>query len=174
MYAAWGTTPGFGLHCDDHDVFIIQIIGEKRWALYGESQMYPGHRKEDNLASLKEPKENYTLRPGDVLYLPRGHWHNVVGIGEPTIHLTVGVTNHTGVDILAHIADKLRKSDSFQFQSDIPQFSTLEEKHRYAENFKNALIAQINSDLVDAYLDASRVRFRANARSHPSFPNLSM
>ncbi|HYP53702.1 MAG TPA: cupin domain-containing protein, partial [Pyrinomonadaceae bacterium] len=34
-YAGWRTTRGFDLHWDDHDVFILQVAGRKRWSVYG-------------------------------------------------------------------------------------------------------------------------------------------
>jgi ribosomal protein L16 Arg81 hydroxylase len=30
-YVGWGTTHGFDLHWDDHDVFVLQVAGCKRW-----------------------------------------------------------------------------------------------------------------------------------------------
>jgi hypothetical protein len=41
-----------------------------------------------------------------VLYLPRGHWHAAVGLGEPSLHLTIGLTRKTGADLLHWLADE--------------------------------------------------------------------
>lgn len=39
-YAGWQTARGFDLHFDDHDVFILQVAGRKRWKVYGMTEAY--------------------------------------------------------------------------------------------------------------------------------------
>ncbi|WP_436046998.1 cupin domain-containing protein [Phenylobacterium sp. LjRoot225] len=108
LYACWGTTQGFDVHWDDHDVFVVQIEGCKEWALYGATEAAPTRRGPAPQASppTYEP-ERIVLEPGDVLYLPRGYWHAAVGLGGPTLHLTIGLTRKTGSDLLHWLADDL-------------------------------------------------------------------
>ena len=47
-----------------------------------------------------------TLRKGDVLYLPRGHWHNVNPLDEVSLHLTLGVFIPNGVEFLLWLVDE--------------------------------------------------------------------
>ena len=106
LYACWGVTQGFDVHWDDHDVFVVQIAGGKRWALYGSTRPWPS-RRDDHAAHPRpeRPIEEIVLEPGDLLYLPRGYWHAAVGLGEPTMHLTIGLTRKTGGDFLRWLAD---------------------------------------------------------------------
>jgi len=108
LYACWGTTQGFDVHWDDHDVFVVQLEGCKEWALYGASETAPTRRGPAPEASPpdREP-ERMVLEPGDVLYLPRGDWHAAVGLGGPTLHLTIGLTRKSGSDLLHWLADDL-------------------------------------------------------------------
>jgi hypothetical protein len=108
LYACWGTTQGFEVHWDDHDVFVVQVEGSKEWALYGATEAAPTRRGPAPEASppTYEP-ERLVLAPGDVLYLPRGYWHAAVGLGGPTLHLTIGLTRKTGSDLLHWLADDL-------------------------------------------------------------------
>ena len=46
-----------------------------------------------------------------MLYLPRGYWHAAVGMGGPTLHLTVGLTRKNGHDLLAWLADQALAAD---------------------------------------------------------------
>ena len=80
-------------HSDDHDVFIVQLHGTKHWLVWPTvhplSQRRPfadeqagkdGRRLPDGtsrltLESLGPPELNVLLRPGDVLYIPRGVVH---------------------------------------------------------------------------------------------------
>ena len=108
LYACWGQTQGFDVHWDDHDVFVVQLEGRKAWALYGATVAVPTRRGPAPTAGPPtcEP-ERIVLEPGDVLYLPRGHWHAAVGLGGPTLHLTIGLTRKNGSDLLHWLADDL-------------------------------------------------------------------
>jgi hypothetical protein len=108
LYACWGTTQGFEVHWDDHEVFVIQVEGAKEWALYGATEAAPTRRGPSPEASppTYEP-DRVVLEPGDVLYLPRGCWHAAVGLGGPTLHLTIGLTRKTGSDLVHWLADDL-------------------------------------------------------------------
>jgi hypothetical protein len=108
LYACWGATPGFDVHWDDHEVFVVQVEGRKRWALYGSTRAWPLRRD----AGAEHPRPQtpileLVLEPGDVLYLPRGYWHAAVGQGEPSLHLTIGLTRKTGSDLVHWLAEQL-------------------------------------------------------------------
>eukprot|EP00900_Chrysochromulina_parva_P014365 jgi/Chrpa1/2292/Chrysochromulina_OHIO_Genome00011864-RA len=80
-------------HSDDHDVFIVQLHGTKHWLVWPTvhplSQRRPfadeqagkdGRRLPDGtsrltLETLGPPELDVLLRPGDVLYIPRGVVH---------------------------------------------------------------------------------------------------
>jgi bifunctional lysine-specific demethylase and histidyl-hydroxylase NO66 len=75
---------GLGLHADDHDVFVLQVHGRKRWEVYrpgpGGDPKAPGERLLD-----------VTLQPGACLYVPSGFPHAVWTEQSASAHLTVGV-----------------------------------------------------------------------------------
>lgn len=107
LYACWGAVQGFDVHWDDHDVFVLQVEGRKTWRLYGATRPAPTRRDfHAEHPKPAEPREEIVLEPGDLLYLPRGHWHAAVGRGEPTLHLTIGLTRKTGADFLHWLADR--------------------------------------------------------------------
>ena len=108
LYAAFGATQGFDVHWDDHEVFVVQVAGRKLWRLYGITREAPVVRADpkDHVAP-PEPMSERTLEAGDLLYLPRGYWHAAVGIGEPSLHLTIGLTRRTGSEFLHWLADHL-------------------------------------------------------------------
>jgi len=119
LYACWGVTQGFDVHWDDHDVFVVQVEGRKQWALYGLTQAAPTRRGRGAEAPPPQTEpELVVLEPGDVLYLPRGFWHAAVGLGGPTLHLTIGLTRKTGADLLHWLADELQVEPGFR--SDLP------------------------------------------------------
>jgi ribosomal protein L16 Arg81 hydroxylase len=67
-------------------------------------------RREAVAARVGEPPMlDVMLRPGDVLYLPRGFIHAAEALGGTSVHLTVGVQAHTRqaiVDALVKLAEE--------------------------------------------------------------------
>jgi|GEM_PF-2910095 len=114
-YITFGSTPGFGIHWDDHDVFILQISGRKRWELYGETRKSPTRmdRGQDVPEPTGEPHIEI-LEPGSLLYVPRGHWHNVIGEGEGSFHLTIGLHIPTVADYTEYLIEKGNAHENFR------------------------------------------------------------
>lgn len=106
LYACWGESQGFDVHWDDHDVFVVQVDGAKRWDLYGVTRPAPLRRDREPAPKPTQALEQIVLQAGDMLYLPRGYWHAAVGLGEPSLHLTIGLSRKTGADLLHWLADE--------------------------------------------------------------------
>lgn len=89
---------GFSDHYDVHDVFVLQIAGEKRWSIHApvleaplRSQPWTDRRRAVERQARQPPLIEAVLRPGDCLYLPRGFLHAAVALGGVSTHLTIGV-----------------------------------------------------------------------------------
>ena len=93
---------GFSDHYDVHDVFVLQIEGEKRWRIHAPVHESPLRDQPwtDRVAAVERraaepPLIEEVLRPGDCLYLPRGFLHAATALGGTSIHLTIGVHTWT-------------------------------------------------------------------------------
>ena len=125
-YVSCPNKQGFDLHFDKHDVFIVQVEGRKQWRVFEPTlEKAPLQSMEYNLADCQPPDPekdapycDCTLDVGDVLYIPRGHWHYAVA-ETPSIHLTVGLSPTSGIDLLNWITAELTQSEEF-FRRDIP------------------------------------------------------
>jgi ribosomal protein L16 Arg81 hydroxylase len=170
LYASAGHEEGFGLHWDDHDVFVVQLSGTKVWSLYGPTRAYPLSQRDDVPAPLGEPLETVLLQTGDCLYLPKGHWHNVRGQDDPSLHLTFGVTNVTGVDVLRWlILDELARDELFR--ADVPRFAAPEGRAAWARAIREKLIQLWNDEtLLGRFL--ARHESMLPGRPHLSFAAL--
>jgi len=93
-YAAIGGEGTFQKHYDRHDVFAIQLIGKKRWKLYKPSfeKPLPQHKSKPLLpGSPNEPILDVILEEGDLLYIPRGMWHEAIPLdNQESFHLAIG------------------------------------------------------------------------------------
>jgi Cupin superfamily protein len=99
---------GFAVHHDTHDVFVLQVAGEKRWRLYEPLLELPleSQRWSKELGEPGEPTEDLTLSAGDTLYLPRGWLHEAATSDADSLHLTVGIKVYTWTDAFkAAVAD---------------------------------------------------------------------
>ena len=91
---------GLPVHHDTHDVFVLQVSGEKRWLVYEPALELPlrNQKYSAELGGPGEPVHDLVLRPGDMLYLPRGWLHEALTSDSDSLHLTVGVNVVTWLD----------------------------------------------------------------------------
>lgn len=91
---------GFAVHHDTHDVFVLQVAGEKSWLVYEPLLELPlkQQRYGKELGEPGEPTHELVLRAGDTLYLPRGWLHQAETSGTDSLHLTVGINPYTWMD----------------------------------------------------------------------------
>jgi hypothetical protein len=152
-YAGWQTSKGFDLHWDDHDVFILQVTGRKHWSIYGMTRPFP---IAEDIAPAERPTRaplwEETLTDGDLLYIPRGWWHVARPLAEPTLHLTVGIHNRTGADLLRWLAERMRASEAFR--QDLPRFSGPVERAAHLNRLRSLLLEEWDDALLDKYYEA--------------------
>ncbi|HEX8719015.1 MAG TPA: cupin domain-containing protein [Pyrinomonadaceae bacterium] len=163
LYAGWQTSRGFDLHWDDHDVFILQVAGRKRWSVYGQTRPYP---LVNDIEKAEKPDHaplwEGTLEDGDLLYIPRGWWHVAVPLAEPTLHLTVGVHNRTGLDLLRWLSERVRASEAFR--RDLPRLSAPAERAAHAARLREELMAAWDDSLVEKFYEDLDARAPGRAR----------
>ena len=81
-----------------HDVFVLQVSGEKHWQVRPpvlesplRDQPWTDRRDAVRVAADGPPTVDAVLAPGDCLYVPRGWLHSAEALGGTSIHLTMGV-----------------------------------------------------------------------------------
>jgi bifunctional lysine-specific demethylase and histidyl-hydroxylase NO66 len=104
---------GFKVHHDTHDVFCLQVEGEKRWLVYAPILELPlKHQKyTPDLGEPGEPVLDVTMRPGDTLYLPRGWPHQAMTSDAASLHLTVGINVATWRDAVRAALDEAAEDE---------------------------------------------------------------
>jgi ribosomal protein L16 Arg81 hydroxylase len=108
---------GFDAHYDVHDVFVLQVSGEKHWSVHAPVREHPRpdegwsqRRAAVESRAREKPVIDVVLRPGDALYLPSGWLHSAVARAGTSIHLTVGVAALTGADVARELVAELSRS----------------------------------------------------------------
>ena len=93
---------GFNIHHDTHDVFILQIEGSKEWQIY-ESPINLAIKDQSFKKETHIPGkliDSFTIKKGDLLYIPRGLMHAAKTSDEKSIHVTLGFMGYTWQDLL--------------------------------------------------------------------------
>lgn len=97
---------GFEIHWDEMDSVIIQLQGTKQWEVWEPLVEWPlAHQRIKPNRRELTPLMEVTMRPCDVLYLPRGYIHaahtvatggdgNSTGGLDDSLHVTIGIFNH--------------------------------------------------------------------------------
>lgn len=106
---------GFAPHYDDHCVLILQLQGTKQWRVYRSLELLPTATCTESppRRKLGAPVLEMVLSPGDVLYVPRGAYHEARALDTQSLHLTLGLYARTWADVLAELARRdatLRRS----------------------------------------------------------------
>ena len=113
---------GFHTHYDSHDVFILQIEGEKAWRLYDRpvDAPYRGESFELGKHPVGEPRQSFTLKAGDCAYVPRGLMHDASTSGEwASLHITCGLLVKTWADLMLEAVSQVCVEDP-SFRRSLP------------------------------------------------------
>lgn len=112
---------GVGAHVDQYDVFLLQGLGQRLWAISDDPLAPKAFRHDVELKQLVhfEPTHEWMLEVGDMLYLPPGVPHDGTAFGGPCMTFSVGMrapsqaelTGDLADYIAEHLPDELRYTD---------------------------------------------------------------
>lgn len=125
IYCSFRNVQAFGAHYDLHEVFALQCEGEKTWRIYQnreDNPVNPPPFTDDARLELDRAKGplmfEVQARPGDVLYIPRGWYHDAIATADASLHLTLSVTPLSGRALLPAL-EEIALRDS-QFRAYLP------------------------------------------------------
>ena len=147
---------GLPVHHDTHDVFVLQVAGDKRWLVYEPALELPlrDQRYSPELGGPGDAVLDETLGAGDTLYLPRGWLHEALTSETDSLHVTVGVNVVTRLDALRAALDEC--AGDVEFRRAIPPDGEL------AADLLDRLAARLDPEAV-----ARRARRRLVATRRP-------
>ncbi len=122
-YCSQSEHQAFPSHFDSMDVFAIHIEGRKTWRVYEGRFDGPMERPGFNHTSFPPDYHDKAkgalameveLNPGDLLYLPKGVYHDALASTENCLHLSYGTTQPTGLDFMRWVVDGLDEAPLFR------------------------------------------------------------
>lgn len=174
----------FPVHVDNHDAFILQVFGEKVWQIHALEHLPVSSHSLEYKQDLVIPPlwdspgaaphlAELRLRPGDLLYIPRGMPHCAVARDAPSLHLTVSINAMYWLDFLKTAVEQacfsipaLRRSLPPRFVSD-PQIR---------EGMRHEFGAALESFLEQASFEATLaavMRRRVRLQGYPQDGHIS-
>jgi JmjC domain len=178
-YVTPPSSRGFSAHYDVHDVFVLQLSGEKRWIVHEPVHPWPlrthpwtQYRDAVSRAATDTPAVvDAVLRPGDALYLPRGFVHSAESLGDVSAHLTIGihvVTRQALAEaLLAEVEAEPELRRSLPVGINLADPGALAEEVRATVEILVARLVDVESDAVAARLGAT---LRGSMRPEPLAP----
>jgi ribosomal protein L16 Arg81 hydroxylase len=167
VYLTPANAAGFTPHYDTHEVFVLQITGEKHWTLYPPPIDLP-HRSQvfdPNTYTPTAPIAQLHLRAGDLLYLPRGIVHSTTTGVDPSTHITLGITVYTWADLVGEALKSSIETPELR-RALPPSFATRPDlKPLLRARLLQTLHALQDEDAADQIIDSLTHRVRAAARA---------
>ncbi|EOT2002925.1 cupin domain-containing protein, partial [Acinetobacter baumannii] len=136
-YAAFSSKSSYKSHWDTRDVYAVQLLGRKRWILRKPNFEFPLYMQQTkNFPDIKEPEEIYMdviLEAGDILYIPRGWWHDPLPLDEETFHLAVATFAPTGFEYMRWLQNTMPnildcRKNFTNFQSDAEMINSISQQ----------------------------------------------
>ena len=144
LYFSMQSHQAFAPHFDTHDVFALHCEGEKIWNIYENFEKdpinHPIYKQELNDKTEKPGKiiDQVLLKPGDLLYLPRGQFHDALASKNGAMHIAFGITYLKPIDIFQYYYDQIIINDFFR--SDIRQINSTDD----IKNIHTEITSQLN------------------------------
>jgi ribosomal protein L16 Arg81 hydroxylase len=121
VYCSFQGVQAFQTHFDLHDVFAVQAEGEKTWRVYEAradapvNPVPPGDEWEKWLNDTRgKLLFEAHMKPGDVIYLPRGQYHDALTGDAASLHVTFGVSPATGLALFKLLESALARESEFR------------------------------------------------------------
>jgi ribosomal protein L16 Arg81 hydroxylase len=121
VYCSFKGVQAFQTHYDLHDVFAVQAEGEKTWRIYESradapvAPLPPGDEIEKWLTESRgKLLFEAQMKPGDILYLPRGQYHDALTGSQASLHVTFGVSPATGLALFKLLENAVTQESEFR------------------------------------------------------------
>lgn len=165
------STTGLTVHYDIPEVFTLQIAGTKHWKLYKQKHRFVSTVQYrlmlEECGTPGEPIAEFTLEPGDMLYIPGGMPHCASAQTVASISLGIGLTPFRWFDLFDEMKERAMSEEAFR--EHLPTVLSGDPgQHHAVERFRELVSSFVESlDVSDLVRDRMERFTRARA-SAPS------
>ena len=159
LYFSMESRQAFGPHCDKHDVFAIHFEGEKTWNIYEKIEKNPinhpvfEYSAEERIKRAGKLINQIKMKPGDLLYIPRGQYHDALASKNGAIHIAFGLTYFKPIDLISVLWEKFILND--YMRGDINTNADKHELKKILSKISEQFELIINNDETSNILQSS-------------------
>lgn len=123
LYCSQNQRRAFPSHFDTMEVFALHTEGRKTWRVYegrfqdplekpgyDHTSFTPAHHDKAKGGVLMEVE----MKPGDLLYLPKGWYHDALASSDACLHLSFGTVQPTGLNLMIWLQRSLDQLPVFR------------------------------------------------------------
>ena len=121
VYISWQSHKAFRTHYDTHDVWAVQVEGEKDWNIWEGRADWPiphpvfkGQPQAHHDQARGKLRGVVKMKPGDLLYLPRGWYHDALAEAPASVHIAYGVHAPLGMDLMNILVERVLYDAEFR------------------------------------------------------------
>jgi ribosomal protein L16 Arg81 hydroxylase len=121
VYISWQAHKAFRTHYDTHDVWAVQVEGEKTWNIWEGRAEWPiphpvfkSQTQEHHDQARGKLRGTVLMKPGDLLYLPRGWYHDALAEAAASVHIAYGVHAPLGMDLVNILSERVLYDAEFR------------------------------------------------------------
>lgn len=126
LYMSSRRRQGFDSHFDMHDVYAVHLEGTKTWRVYEgrapapiQHPRYKSYGQEHHERAKGKVMMEAHMTPGDLLYLPRGWYHDALADEGGAVHIAFGAVYMVGLDVVSMLFDRMMAE--VEFRTDLPR-----------------------------------------------------
>lgn len=183
FYLTPPNSQGFAPHYDDIEAFVLQIEGRKHWKLYNPRSpaevLARTSSPNFDQNEIGEPCMEVVLKPGDLLYFPRGVIHQACTVpGHHSLHITMSVYQKNSwadlLEIFLPLALAQAVEDNVELRTGIPidlhnHFGIIHSddktpsRKQFANHIKSLIDKIFSEEALDHAVDQLAKRFQHDA-----------
>lgn len=121
VYISWQSHKAFHAHYDTHDVWAVQVEGEKYWNIWEGRAEWPishpvfrSQTQEHHEQAKGKLRAKILLKAGDLLYLPRGWYHDALAEAPASVHVAYGAHAPNGMDLMTILGERVLYDVAFR------------------------------------------------------------
>ncbi len=121
VYISWQSHKAFPAHYDTHEVWAVQVEGEKYWNIWEGRAEWPishpvfrGQDQAHHEQAKGRLREKVLLKAGDLLYLPRGWYHDALAEAPASVHIAYGTHAVLGMDFMNILLERVLYEAAFR------------------------------------------------------------
>ncbi len=166
-----------GPHYDNYDVFLYQASGQRQWSLTTKNCNEANYLQGVDLRIMEQfaIEEEYTLLPGDMLYLPPHIGHHGVSLGDDCMTYSFGYRRYQAQELWDSFGDYLSEQHQLTSLYHDPNWAVLKASSaipRQAYVHAKQLMQQLleNEPLLQSWFGCFATRLDEHAEQHMPFP----